>query len=882
MLAIGIAALVTIVTPDISAAATTRYVSPSGADSGACTSTVSACRSFAYAYQTSVAGDSVVVAGGSYPGQTIPRVSGRTGAPVEFRPATGAQVTIGDLTVKGDYVTVRDIDSGFLDIDAGNQGATEVRGVSVYNMTARGMWIWAARDLLIKGGSFGPMTDMQVAQIAANPPSYNVTMDGIEFHDALATNASIHTECLWAGGVQGLTVRNSLFRNCTYFDIFFTKLNGPNPTNVLLENNVFESTKSWDGTPQPYALNVANWVDTASNYTFRNNTLGSDIVIQSTSINNFNITGNTGAVVTCKSGVNYQYNVWASRKCGTTDKQAAGVSTQYVNPAAHDWRLTAGAPAIDSGDQTSFPTTDRSGATRSGAADAGAYEYNSGAAPGPTPTPTPTVTPAPTASATPTPDTEAPSVPQGMAWAGTTANSISVRWDASTDDRGVAGYRLYRNGTVVGTTTGTTYSVTGLACGTSYEIGLTAFDAAGNETNRAYASGTTSTSACPVATPTPSPSPTATPTPAPDTQAPSAPGGMTWAGTTQSSISVRWSASTDNRGVAGYRVYRNGTAIGTTTSTSYDVTGLACGTSYQIGLTAFDAAGNESDRTQATGTTATSACPAPTPTATPSPTATPTPTATPAPPVSTGLVGAWGFDEVSGSTAADSSGSGNAGAISGAVRETGKYGKALTFDGSNDIVTVPDSNSLDLTTALTIEAWVKPSVNGGSWRTVALKEQSSHLAYALYSNNGAEQLTGNVFMGSDDSQVSSTPAPATGRWTHIATTWDGTVQRVYMDGKEVAKRSLTGTMPKSTNPLRFGGNAIWAEWFKGQLDEIRIYNRALTATQIVKDRDTPIAGASFSSLRATASAKASKVKLTKKASKVKPSKTRVHRRTAKH
>ena len=94
-----------------------------------------------------------------------------------------------------------------------------------------------------------------------------------------------------------------------------------------------------------------------------------------------------------------------------------------------------------------------------------------------------------------------------------TQTAIGVRWDPSSDNVGVAGYRLYRNGTLVATTTGTTYSVGGLACGTSYAIGLAAIDAAGNESNRAEATGTRSTAACdPVPTPTPSPTPTPTPT----------------------------------------------------------------------------------------------------------------------------------------------------------------------------------------------------------------------------------------------------------------------------------------------------------------------------------------------------------------------------------
>ena len=83
---------------------------------------------------------------------------------------------------------------------------------------------------------------------------------------------------------------------------------------------------------------------------------------------------------------------------------------------------------------------------------------------------------------------------------------------------------------------------------------------------------------------------------------------MAWTTTTKTSLGLRWNASTDNVGVTGYRLYRNGTLAGTTTGTTYTVSGLTCGTSYTIGLTAVDAAGNESYRPEATGTTRTSAC----------------------------------------------------------------------------------------------------------------------------------------------------------------------------------------------------------------------------------------------------------------------------------
>ena len=87
-----------------------------------------------------------------------------------------------------------------------------------------------------------------------------------------------------------------------------------------------------------------------------------------------------------------------------------------------------------------------------------------------------------------------------------------------------------------------------------------------------------------------------------------------------------------------------------------------------------------------------------------------------------GLVAAYGFNEGAGTTAQDASGNGNTGSIGTATWTTaGKYGNALTFNGTSARVTVPDATSLRLTTAMTLEAWVYPSTVNGAWRDVIYK-----------------------------------------------------------------------------------------------------------------------------------------------------------------
>ena len=101
----------------------------------------------------------------------------------------------------------------------------------------------------------------------------------------------------------------------------------------------------------------------------------------------------------------------------------------------------------------------------------------------------------------------------------------------------------------------------------------------------------------------------------------------------------------------------------------------------------------------------------------------------------TGLVAAYGFDEGSGTTVADASGNGNTGTITAATwAATGKYGKALQFNGSSALVTVPDAASLHLSSGMTLEAWVNPSAVNANWRDVIYKGNDNFYLEATSTN----------------------------------------------------------------------------------------------------------------------------------------------------
>ncbi len=177
------------------------------------------------------------------------------------------------------------------------------------------------------------------------------------------------------------------------------------------------------------------------------------------------------------------------------------------------------------------------------------------------------------------PDTAAPSVPSLVGAVGTSGSSIRVSWTASSDNVGVVAYDVYSDGslfvTVIGSTT--VYDHTGLAAGSTHRYVVIAKDAAGNlSAPSASASGSTFIPA--------------------DLSAPSVPGGLTVSVLNTTSIQVSWTPSTDNVGVTGYALYRNGVLIANTGSS---VTSLVDGplqnsTAYSYAVDAFDGAGNHS------------------------------------------------------------------------------------------------------------------------------------------------------------------------------------------------------------------------------------------------------------------------------------------------
>ena len=151
-----------------------------------------------------------------------------------------------------------------------------------------------------------------------------------------------------------------------------------------------------------------------------------------------------------------------------------------------------------------------------------------------------------------------------------------------------------------------------------------------------------------------------------------------------------------------------------------------------------------------------------------------------------------------------------------------------------------DSNSLDLTNAMTLEARVNPGSASSAFRTIILKERTGQLVYARYSSTGNGRPDSEATIDGSNRTPAATSALPTGTWTHLASTYDGVTLRLYVNGTQVTQLAASGSITTSTGALRIGGNAVWSEYFSGLIDEVRIYNRALTAGEIGPDMATPV------------------------------------------
>ena len=216
-------------------------------------------------------------------------------------------------------------------------------------------------------------------------------------------------------------------------------------------------------------------------------------------------------------------------------------------------------------------------------------------------------------------------------------------------------------------------------------------------------------------------------------------------------------------------------------------------------------------------------------------------TATQAP---NGLMAAWGFNEGSGSTAADTSGNGNvATLVNGPTWTTGRYGGGLSFDHTNDYLTLPNSSSLNVSgSALTLSVWLRPtSMPGDSVVLAKLWNAGWTPPYYQYGielqSNGSRPV---FFVGTSTGYLSSamdTTLPY-GQWSHLAITFNGSQVLFYVNGTLVSTKTLSATMTARGQQMRVAADARPSQFYFGTLDDLRIYNRVQTSAEVLSDMNT--------------------------------------------
>ena len=219
---------------------------------------------------------------------------------------------------------------------------------------------------------------------------------------------------------------------------------------------------------------------------------------------------------------------------------------------------------------------------------------------------------------------------------------------------------------------------------------------------------------------------------------------------------------------------------------------------------------------------------------------------------SSGLVAAYGFNEGTGTTAADNSGTSSAATLTNVTwAAPGKYGTGLTFNGTSSYGQIPPpATPLRLTNAMTVEVWMNAATLPTGWHTL----MSRQFGTGVQDSWGLFTRGTNLEFYTNSTTFIAAPV-TTGTWTHVAGVLDGTAVRLYVNGTLVATGTTTVPIPNDDNEVVIGassnGNPLISEFFNGTLDEIRVYNRALSQAEIQTDMNTPITATLSGSIMTT-------------------------------
>jgi tetratricopeptide (TPR) repeat protein len=195
-----------------------------------------------------------------------------------------------------------------------------------------------------------------------------------------------------------------------------------------------------------------------------------------------------------------------------------------------------------------------------------------------------------------------------------------------------------------------------------------------------------------------------------------------------------------------------------------------------------------------------------------------------------GLLGWWKLDEKEGTTAADSSGSGNDGTLMGRPvwrPQGGKIGGALEFSGKGDYVKIANESAFNITSQITVAAWVNITSVPQEWTGIVTKGDTAWRLSTSFASNVFH------FALSREAYLNGTTTVGSGQWHHVACVYDGSKMSIYVDGKLDVSQPRSGPIATNNFPVCIGENIeLTGRYWNGLIDDVRIYTYALSENEI--------------------------------------------------
>jgi hypothetical protein len=381
--------------------------------------------------------------------------------------------------------------------------------------------------------------------------------------------------------------------------------------------------------------------------------------------------------------------------------------------------------------------------------------------------------------------------------------TINLSWALGTDNVAVTGYNIYQDGKLIRTVSGLSTSFAGLKALTGYVLGVSAIDAAGNESLISTTKATTGQD------------------PTPDTTPPTKPGNLK-GNVGSNSVLLTWDPSTDDRKLAGYVVLVDGVFSDSLSdvATSKFIGGLKSETAYTFEVYAYDLSANKSQIAEIT-----------------------LKTTKPLDTGEAGLVAHYPFD----GNANDATPYNNHGTIGGnpvfqtASHPLGAGKQNIKFDGDKDSVLVKNAVQL-ISDFTTVSFWIRVDnintkdpeayvIDFGHWSERWKISLPQHLKIVWTTNGKNAQFPS--FISDMDSGDGN--ELVRGIWWHVTMVHDGEKNIIYVNGQQVASKPVPTKLNSTNRPLCFGSNNVdGGQYFPGALDNVKIYNKALTAAEILK------------------------------------------------